>query len=101
MANDTDRFRCPCCHENLEFDRSTGSVRKADAKTGASDPPRHDMDALIEKQAKDDERRGDAFSTATEDALQQADKFDALFDDALEQAKKDKDKKPRNPFDMD
>jgi hypothetical protein len=101
MAEDTVRFRCPCCHKQLEFDRETGKAREIDAKAEAPTLPAGEMQSLIEKQAKDGERLGDAFSRATQDTLHQADKFDALFDSALEDAKKDKDKKPTNPFDMD
>ena len=101
MAQDTDRFRCPCCHKQLELDRATGRVREVAAEAEAPKRAGEDMDALIAKQTDESERIGDAFARATKDALHQADKFDELFDSALEQAKKDKDKKSRNPFDLD
>lgn len=101
MAKDPHRFRCPCCHEQLEFDEETGIARELDARAAAPKRAESAMTELIEAQTKDAERRSDAFSRATEDTLRHADGFDALFDSALEDAKKDEDKKPRNPFDMD
>ncbi len=101
MAQDTHRFRCPCCHKQLEFETSTGEVREVDKRKDAQKRSKKEMDGLVERQKHEGERLGDAFTRATDDARDQAGKFDDMFKDALDAAKKDKDKKPRNPFDSE
>ena len=101
MAQDTRRFRCPCCHKQLEFETSSGEVREVDKSSEATKRSQKEIDSLVDQQKHEAERLGDAFGRATDDALTQADKFDDLFKDALDAAKKDKDKKPRRPFDLE
>ena len=101
MTQDTRRFRCPCCHKRLEFETSSGEVREVDTSEEAPKRSKKELEQLVDKQKREVERLGDAFERATDDTLSQADKFDDLFKDALDAAKKDKDKKPRSPFDLD
>lgn len=101
MAQDTRRFHCPCCHKQLEFETSTGEVREVDKRKDAQKRSEKEMDSMVEQQKHEVERLGDAFARATDDARNQAGGFDDLFKDALDAAKKDKDKKPRNPFDSE
>ena len=101
MVDNTLRFRCPCCHKRLEFETSSGEVREVDTSEEAPKRSKKELDGMVEQQKQEANRLGDAFSRATEDTMTQADKFDDLFNDALDAAKKDKDEKPRTPFDLD
>ena len=101
MTQHTHRFRCPCCHKQLELETATGKVREVDQRKEVKTRAKKELDTLLDKQDRENERLGDAFSRAADDALSQADKFDDLFNSALDDAKKDKDKKPHSPFDLD
>ena len=101
MAQDTRRFRCPCCHKQLEFETSTGEVREVDTRKEAPKRSKKELDSLVERQRRENERLEDVFSQAADDARKQVDRFDDMFNQALDAAKKDKDEKPRSPFDLD
>lgn len=97
MVKDLHRFRCPCCRENLEFDARSKKVRAL--KVDITEEKK--LDQLMEQQRDEGSRLGDAFSDAAQAQGTQANKFDDMFSKAFEEAKKDKDKKPRSPFDLD
>jgi hypothetical protein len=97
MVKDLYRFRCPCCRENLEFDARSKKARAL--KVDTSDENK--LDELMDKQQTEADRLGDAFSDAAQAQGSHADKFDDIFTKAFDDAKKDKDKKPQNPFDLE
>ena len=101
MAEGTRRFRCPCCHKQLEIEMATGEVHEVDRAKAGAEQNDAEMDRMVEKHKKESERLDDVFSRAAEDAMTQKDKFDDLFNSALEDAKKDEDEKPPSPFDLD
>ncbi len=97
MVKDLHRFRCPCCRESLEFDARSKKARALRVDTGDENK----LDELMGQQRSEDERLGDAFLDAAKAQGSQADQLDDMFSQAFEEAKKDDDKKPRSPFDLD
>ena len=101
MAEGTIRFRCPCCHKQLEIETSTGEVQAVDKRKEAAERSGEEIDAMVDKHRHESERLHDAFSKAADEVRTHKDTFDDLLKNALDEAKKDKDEKPRNPFDFD
>jgi hypothetical protein len=91
-------FVCPCCGKELELDTRSGHVRAAkveDARGGKG------LDDLLADQKAEGKRLHGAFSSAADEQRRQKDTLEDLFSDAKERAKKDKDRRPLNPFDLD
>ena len=80
MAEDkTRRFRCPCCHKQLEFETSTGEVREVDTRKEAPKRSKKELDSLVERQRRENERLEDVFSQAADDARKQVDRFEGKY----------------------
>lgn len=102
MANQTIRFRCPCCAKMLRLDPATGVATEVNAAEEAKTRAESEIDDLVTQQQREQERLGDAFSRAAQDTAKQSGKLDDLFDQALRDAKdEDDDVRPPNPFDLD
>ena len=98
MAESLFTFSCPCCGKQIEVDTRSGkarAVRPQEAKGGQS------LDDLLSAQKKDQQRLADLFASAKDQQSKQQDALDAKLQRAKEEAKKDKDERPRNPFDLD
>lgn len=98
MAETVFTFPCPCCNKLVEIDVRSGKARAArpeEAKGG------RDLDQLLKDQGRDKKRLGDLFSSAKESEKQRSERLDEQLRRAKEEAKKDKDERPRNPFDLD
>lgn len=98
MAKNVHKVRCPCCRELLRIDTSGGKIV---VEAGESKAPDSGLDDLLDAQKSEKGRLGDAFDQAARAQDTQTGEFDDMFSSALDEAKKDKDKKPRNPFDLD
>ena len=88
---------CPCCGTQIEVDTRTGkarAVRPEEQKAG-------DIDKLVRAQQKESQRLGNLFDDAKQQQNKQAERLDDVLEQAKQDAKKDKDKKPRNIFDLD
>lgn len=91
-------FPCPCCGKLIEVDTRSGkarAVRAEEAKGGRN------LDDLLAAQKKDQQRLADLFSSAKDQQAKQQEALDEKLRRAKEEAKKDKDDKPRTPFDLD
>ncbi len=98
MAKHIFQFPCPCCGKRVELNVRNGKARAVkfeESKKGK------DLDGLVEDQRHEGTRLGSVFDEARGDQSRQAERMDELFDQATEDAKKDKDKKPFNPFDLE
>lgn len=98
MAESLFTFSCPCCGKQIEVDTRSGkarAVRPQEAKGGQS------LDDLLTAQKKDQQRLADLFASAKDQHAKQKDALDAKLQRAKEEAKKDKDERPRNPFDLE
>lgn len=98
MAETVFTFPCPCCNKLIEVDVRSGKARAArpeEAKGG------RDLDQLLKDQGRDRQRLGDLFSSAKELEQKRGDRLEEQLRRAKEEAKKDKDTRPRNPFDME
>ena len=98
MAESLFTFSCPCCGKQIEVDTRSGkarAVRPQEAKGGQS------LDDLLSAQKKDQQRLADLFASAKDQQAKQSEALDAKLQRAKEEAKKDKDERPRNPFDLD
>ena len=98
MAETVFTFHCPCCNKLVEVDVRSGKARAArpeDAKGG------RDLDQLLKDHGRDGKRLGDLFSSAKESEQKRGERLDEQLRRAKEEAKKDKDERPRNPFDLD
>lgn len=98
MAATVFTFPCPCCGKMVEVDTRSGkarAVRADEAKGGRS------LDDLLASQKKDQQRLTDLFASAKDQQARQQDALDEKLRRAKEEAKKDKDDKPRSPFNLD
>jgi hypothetical protein len=98
MADTSFTFPCPCCGKLIEVDTRSGkarAVRAEEAKGG------RDLDTLLRAHGKEHERLGGLFDSARDDQKRQADQLEAKLRRAKDEAKKDKDTRPRNPFDLE
>lgn len=98
MAQTVFTFACPCCNKSIEVDTRSGkarAVRADEAKGGRN------LDDLLAAQKRDQQRLTDLFDSAQDDQAKQGEALDAKLRRAKEEAKKDKDTKPRTPFDLD
>ena len=91
-------FDCPCCGKRIELDVRSGKARAVDPKEkkGAGD-----LDQLVKESRQEGQRLKGAFDRAKEQQAKERETLQDLFGKAVEEAKKDKDKKPPNPFDLD
>ena len=98
MPNHLFTFPCPCCNKMIEVDTRSGKSRAVRAeesrKAGA-------LDDLLQAQKADQQRLDDVFRSAKGSVARAADDLDAKLLRAKEEAKKDKDTRPRTPFDLD
>lgn len=98
MAETRFTFACPCCNKLIEVDTRSGKARAArpeEAKGGRG------LDDLLQAQKKDQQRLGDLFSSAKDHEARAAEQLEQKLLRAKEEARKDKDTRPRNPFDLD
>jgi len=98
MSSTLFTFPCPCCGKMVEVDTRSGkarAVRADEAKGGRS------LDDLLAAQKKDQQRLTDLFASAKDQQARQQEALDEKLRRAKEEAKKDKDEKPRSPFDLD
>jgi hypothetical protein len=98
MAQTVFTFACPCCNKSIEVDTRSGkarAVRAEEAKGGRN------LDDLLSAQKQDQQRLADLFASAKDQQSRQQEALDEKLRRAKEEAKKDKDSKPRNPFDLD
>lgn len=98
MAETVFTFPCPCCNKLVEVDVRSGKARAArpeEAKGG------RDLEQLLRDQNRDKKRLGDLFTSAKELESKSGDRLAEQLRRAKEEAKKDKDERPRNPFDLE
>lgn len=100
MAETIFTFSCPCCSKRIEVDTRSGkarAVRPEEAKGGT------DLDQMLKAHGREQERLGDLFRSASADQQKEKDRLARQLERAKEEARKDKDKdvRPRNPFDLD
>ncbi|MBL8748411.1 MAG: hypothetical protein JNK78_04575 [Planctomycetes bacterium] len=98
MADTVFTFPCPCCNKLIEVDVRSGKARAArpeEAKGG------RDLDQMLKDHGRDRQRLGDLFSSAQDLEQKRGERLEEQLRRAKEEAKKDKDSRPRNPFDME
>lgn len=98
MAESLFTFPCPCCNKLIEVDVRSGkarAVRPEEARGGRN------LDKLFDEHKSDGKRLGDLFSSAKELERQRDERLAEQLRRAKEEAKKDKDERPRNPFDLE
>ncbi len=98
MAETVFTFPCPCCNKLIEVDVRSGkarAVRPEEARGGRN------LDKLLDEHKGDGKRLGDLFSSAREQERQRSERLAEQLRRAKEEAKKDKDERPRNPFDLE
>lgn len=98
MADTVFTFPCPCCNKLIEVDVRSGKARAArpdEAKGG------RDLDQMLKEHGRDRQRLGDLFSSAQDLEQKRGERLEEQLRRAKEEAKKDKDSRPRNPFDME
>lgn len=98
MGESLFTFPCPCCNKLIEVDTRSGKARAArpeEAKGG------RDLDQLLKDQGRDKQRLGDLFSSAKDLEATRSNRLEEQLRRAKEEAKKDKDERPRNPFDLE
>jgi len=98
MADTVFTFPCPCCNKLIEVDVRSGKARAArpeEAKGG------RDLDQMLKDHGRDRQRLGDLFSSAQNLEQKRGERLEEQLRRAKEEAKKDKDSRPRNPFDME
>ena len=91
-------FPCPCCGKRIEVNARNGKARAVsceDAEKGKS------LDGLVEDQKREGQRLGSLFDEAREDQDHSEQHLDDMFKQAAEESKKDKGKRPVNPFDLE
>ncbi len=98
MPNHLFTFPCPCCNKMIEVDTRSGKARAVRAEESKQAGA---LDDLLASQKQDQRRLDDIFRTAKGSVARSADELDAKLQRAKEEAKKDKDEKPRTPFDLD
>ncbi len=94
------RFDCPCCGKAIEINTRNGKARAVkfeESKKGKS------FDGLVQDAKHDTARLGDLFEEAQDLYSGDEERLGNLFEDAKKKAAKDKDKdkKPRGPFDLE
>ncbi len=98
MADTVFTFPCPCCNKLIEVDVRSGKARAArpdEAKGG------RDLEQMLKEHGRDQKRLGDLFSSAQDLEQKRGERLEEQLRRAKEEAKKDKDSRPRNPFDME
>ncbi len=98
MAKNVFVFKCPCCGKDIEVDTRSGTIRALKFEDSAHGKS---LDKLVVDQKHESDRLEGMLDKASGSLTGDKKRLDDLFGDALEQAKKDKDKKPRNPFDLE
>jgi hypothetical protein len=98
MAETVFTFDCPCCSKRIEIDTRSGkarAVRATEAKGG------QDLDQLLRSQQQHQKKLDDMFRQAKHTEAQRSDALQKQLERAKDEARKDKDERPRNPFDLD
>ena len=98
MAKHIFQFPCPCCGKRVELNVRNGKARAVSIEESKKVK---ELESLVDDQRHEGKRLGSVFDEAQVDQSRQAERLDELFSQASEEAKKDKDKKPFNPFDME
>lgn len=98
MAESIFKFHCPCCGKSIEVDTRSGKARAANAEEAKGG---RDLDTLFRTHKGEQQRLDDLFRTAKNDQTQEKEILDKKLARAKEDAKKDKDTRPRNPFDLE
>ncbi len=91
-------FPCPCCGKRIEVNVRSGKARAVsfeESKKGKN------LDGLLKDQKREGERLGSLFDDARDDQGHSKEHLDEMFKQAAVEAKKDKGKKPLNPFDRE
>lgn len=89
---------CPCCGEPIEINVRTGKARASDLPKSKKAP---DLEGLLEATKGEGARLNDLFEDAQSDQSTEKKRREDKFSKAREKAAKDKDKRPRNPFDLE
>ena len=98
MPRDVISVFCPCCGQKLYVDTRNGRAYSTDPEsTGV----KADLDQVLKDSSKDKARMEDEFLNAVDQHKRQKDLLEEQFKEAGKKAAKDKDNKPRNPFDME
>jgi hypothetical protein len=98
MAETVFTFDCPCCNKRIEIDTRSGKARAVnptEAKGG------QDLDQLLRSQQQERRRLDEMFRSAKSSEEKRSDQLQRQLERAKEEAKKDKDQRPRNPFDLE
>ena len=98
MPRDVFEFSCPCCGKRVELNTRNGKVRAVrveESKRGKN------FDDMVADQKHEGDRLGSIFDEAKQDDSAREERLEDLFGEAKQEAEKDKDKKPRHPFEHD
>ena len=101
MAKHMFVFQCPCCHKDIEFDTRSRTARAVNLEDIQKAQGGKNLDRLVADQKHEGERLADTFGQAADAVKGDTERLDSLFSDALDQAKKEPNKKPPNPFDLE
>ncbi len=91
-------FPCPCCGKRIEVNVRNGKARAVSFEDSVKGK---NLDGLVEDQKREGTRLGSLFDEAREDQDRSQEHLDDMFKQAAEEAKKDKGKRPVNPFDLE
>lgn len=97
MPNHVFHFACPCCGKDVELDIRSGKARAVNP----NEKKGKDFETLVDEQQHASERFDAMLGEAKRDQDKQAQQLDSIFKQAAEKAKRDKDKRPNNPFDLE
>ena len=98
MAETVFTFDCPCCNKRIEIDTRSGkarAVRPTEAKGG------QDLDQLLRSQQQHRQKLDDMFRQAKDSESMRSESLQKQLERAKDEARRDKDERPRNPFDLD
>ncbi|MCU0863179.1 MAG: hypothetical protein MUC36_05260 [Planctomycetes bacterium] len=98
MAETVFTFDCPCCNKRIEIDTRSGkarAVRPTEAKGG------QDLDQLLRSQKQHQKKLDDMFRQAKDSESLRSESLQKQLERAKDEARRDKDERPRNPFDLD
>ena len=100
MPKDLFQFPCPCCGKHVEVDTRSGRARavRPEERRGGGD-----LDTLVEKHKRDQDRLDSLFADAKDQQARQGERLDQILDDAKRATRDDpdRDKRPPSPFDLD
>jgi hypothetical protein len=93
--------RCPCCQAELDIDRRSGDVVRANRKGDTRDKSEK-FDDVLGTVHRRGGRGADAFDSVTKKVKGREKQLDQVFQDAFKKVKETDDgKKPFNPLDYD